>query len=165
MPRSFGGRSSNSRGRSSSNGPSSRSYGSYSRPSGFSTSSSQFRPQTTYSPTPPVRSPGILGGAGIGSTIAQGMAFGGGSEIGHQFTRSMLGGHSGQMVNNQPPIDQLQTGGNVPSQQQQQELQKQRNPCLEYNYKFIECLKGSENDIAKCQNMFDELKACEKKYF
>ena len=166
MPRNFGGRSSSSRGRSSSNGPSSRSYGSQSKPYGFSSRSSyQSKPQPTYSPTPPVRSPGMLGGTGLGSTIAHGMAFGGGSEVGHQLTRSMFGGHGGQMVDYQPPVDQLQTGGNVPSQQQQQEIQKQRNPCLEYNYKFIECLKGSENDIAKCQSLFDDLKACEKKFY
>jgi hypothetical protein len=110
----------------------------------------------------------MLGGTGLGSTMAQGMAFGGGSEIGHQLTRSMFGGHGGhggQMVNYQPSEDQLQTGGKVPSQEQQQDIQKQKNPCLEYNYKFIDCLKGSENDIAKCQNMFDELKACEKKFY
>jgi hypothetical protein len=165
MPRSFG--RSNSRSRSS--GSSSRSSNSSSRPYGYSSSSSgyQSKPQTIYSGSSPSRSSGIFGtGGGIGSTVAHGMAFGGGSEIGHHLTRSMVGGHGGS---NYPQVQQGYTDisdtGIVSQTNNQQSIQNRPNPCLDFNYKFVDCLKESGNDISKCQSIFDDLKACEKKFY
>ena len=53
------------------------------------------RPMPTQTPIQPQtqqKSGGLL--SGIGSTIAQGMAFGAGSEIAHQAVRSFMGGSS-----------------------------------------------------------------------
>lgn len=61
---------------------------------------------------------GIL--SGIGSTIAQGMAFGAGSEVAHQAVRSLMGGSSHAQSHNQQE--------QVP-QQTQQVQQTQQNPC------------------------------------
>lgn len=56
--------------------------------------------------------PGML--SGIGSTIAQGMAFGAGSEVAHQAVRSMMGGSShSQQVQQQAPQQQMQTQQNA----------------------------------------------------
>ena len=76
MPRSFG----SSRSRSSSPAQSSPR-------SSFSQSRPQQQPQQTFhqAPMQQPQKPSMLGG--IGSTIVQGMAFGGGSEVDHQVVR------------------------------------------------------------------------------
>jgi hypothetical protein len=96
---------------------------------------------------------GMMGG--IGSTIVQGMAFGGGSEIGHQVVRSMMGGssHGSQPTENQ--------NAQVQQQQQPQQTQQNQNPCSGFNMKFVECLKTSNNDISACQSTFNDLKLCQ----
>lgn len=97
-----GGRSSSSRGRAPSPPP---------RQAPTAT-----KPMPAQSPVQPQtqQSGGLL--SGIGSTIAQGMAFGAGSEIAHQAVRSFMGGSS----HSQPAQEQ---------QQQQQASQQQSNPC------------------------------------
>ena len=133
---------------------------SYGRASSPNTSSA--RPQATQRPvqtaqaTPPMQSSGggMLGG--IGSTIVQGMAFGGGSEIGHQVVRSMMGGSSHgnhQGENQNAPVQQ--------NQQQQQQTTQNENPCSGFNMKFVECLKTSNNEISSCQSIFNDLKLCQ----
>ena len=101
MPRSFGSSRSRSNSRASSRGSSSSP--SYSSPRGYS----RHQPQQTFTQTPMQR-PSRLGG--LGSTIAHGMAFGGGSEIGHQAVRAISGGgsnHGNQPVNEQqPPVQE-----------------------------------------------------------
>ena len=76
------------------------------------------RPMPAQTPVQPQaqQSGGLL--SGIGSTIAQGMAFGAGSEIAHQAVRSFMGGSS----HSQPAQQQQQ----APQQQQQQQFQ---SPC------------------------------------
>ena len=106
MPRSFGGRS-NSRGRSSSSGPSSRSYGS------SSGSSYQAKPQPSFTQQTPSQRPGMFGGGGLGSTMATGMAFGGGSAIGHSVVGSMMGGREGHHSQPQYPMEKQNQTGNV----------------------------------------------------
>jgi hypothetical protein len=98
--------------------------------------------------------------SGIGSTIVQGMAFGGGSEVGRQVVRSMMGGSSGEHREsapvenrNQPPVEN--------QQQQVQQTQQNQNPCQGFNIKFIECLKSNNNDISSCQSVFNDLKLCQ----
>jgi len=75
------------------------------------------KPMPAQTPVQPQtqQSGGLL--SGIGSTIAQGMAFGAGSEIAHQAVRSFMGGSSSH---SQPAEQQQQQ---VPQQQQQ------FNPC------------------------------------
>lgn len=70
--------------------------------------------QTPVQPQTQQKSGGLL--SGIGSTIAQGMAFGAGSEIAHQAVRSFMGGSS----HSQPAQQE------APQQQQQQQ---QQTPC------------------------------------
>jgi len=143
MPR--GRSSSSSRSRSSSYG----SRNSYSR----SPQPQRSVPQRSYQQTMPVQQkPGMMGG--LGSTIMTGMAFGAGSEIAHQAVRGVMGGGSHGGVQ-QAPQD-------YPQEQQQQEPIQQQNPCMNYNMKFVECLKSNGNDISDCQNFFNDLKQCEQ---
>ena len=78
------------------------------------------KPMPAQSPVQPQaqKSGGLL--SGIGSTIAQGMAFGAGSEIAHQAVRSLMGGSSSH---SQPAEQQQQ------QQQQAPQPQQQFNPC------------------------------------
>ncbi len=145
MPR--GGRSS---GRSSGFGSSSRSAS-----PNRSAQSTYTRPpqQAQQTMQPPVQSGGMMGG--LGSTIMTGMALGAGSAVGHQVVRSMFGGNSEkqeQHVEQQQPIQQTQETQNYNT-----------NACQEFNTKFVDCLKFSNNDIAQCQNIFNELKSCQSK--
>jgi hypothetical protein len=111
-------------------------------------------PQTTTQSMPMQgQSGGMLGG--IGSTIMTGMAFGGGSEIGHQVVRGMMG--TGSSHKEQVPVENTNTNYN-------QQQNTSSNPCQSFNLKFVDCLKMSNNDIASCQSIFDDLKICEKSY-
>jgi len=89
--------------------------------------------------------------SGLGGVLAQGMAFGAGSEIAHQAVRSFMGGNS----HSQP---QQVVQQDVPQQQQQQ------NMCQFENNQFVSCLKSNGDALSMCQSYFDMLKDCEKKY-
>ena len=92
--------------------------------------------------------------SGLGGVLAQGMAFGAGSEIAHQAVRGIMGSNNhSQTVVQQPSqsYDQMQ---------QQQQL----NKCQFENNQFVDCLKTNGNYLANCQSFFDMLKDCEKKY-
>jgi len=91
--------------------------------------------------------------SGLGGVLAQGMAFGAGSEIAHQAIRGVTGSghHQPQVVYQQAPeVDQSRPQQNM-------------NKCQWENTQFIECLKKSDNSIGQCQSFFDMLKECEKK--
>jgi len=107
-------------------------------------------PQPTQA-APQQKSGGMF--SGLGGVMAQGMAFGAGSEIAHTAIRSVMGGggHSQQQVvsDQQQPVNQ---------QQQQQ------NMCQYENSSFVNCLKDNGDALSMCQSYFDMLKQCEKKY-
>ena len=154
MPRQgrSSGRSSGFGARSSSSSSRSASPNNYSRPQ-------QTQPVFNAQSRPPIQAPsggGMM--SGIGGTIVQGMAFGGGSEIGHQAVRAMMGGGSHGAPQQSPQnVEQ-----NPQQQQQQQNTQQKNNPCSEYNFKFVDCLKINDNNISSCQSLFDDLKSCER---
>jgi hypothetical protein len=156
MPR----QSSRSGGRSS--GFSSARSPSYGRATSPNTSSA--RPQATQQPaytpqqTPPMQSSGGGMMSGLGSTIVQGVAFGGGSEVGRQVVRSMMGGSSNEPRESAPVENKSQP---IENQQQVQQTQQNQNPCQGFNLKFIECLKTNNNDISSCQSVFNDLKLCQ----
>lgn len=144
--------------------PRGRSSSSSSRGSGFggsrSASRSQSPPKMQQTPTqqvPQQRTGGMM--SGMGSTLMQGMAFGAGSEVAHQAVRSMMGG-SGH--SNQP---QQQNEQPQQYEQPQQSSYTQQNPCIDYNQKFVDCLQKEGNEISSCQNLFNDLKSCEKSFF
>lgn len=151
----FGGRSSYG---GSSRSASPNNYGSRSAsPNNYQ----QARPQpvNTQSNTPMQSGGGMLGG--IGQTIVTGMAFGGGSEIGHQVVRGLMGGNS---HNNQPVQNHNQNQPMESNQNQNQNMTQEpkKNFCNDYNVNFINCLKMYDNNISSCQSLFDDLKSCEK---
>jgi len=102
----------------------------------------------------PTQTTGSGMGSGLMGTMAQGMAFGAGSEVAHQAMRSMFGGGSHQ----QSAQDQAQPQEGVSQQQQ-----TQPKYCEMENFDFVNCLKTNSSAIDYCQSYLDMLKDCEKR--
>lgn len=91
--------------------------------------------------------------SGIGSTIAQGMAFGTGSAIAHQAVGAAVGAMSG--------------GGSdaAPAEQQQQQIQAapaQQDACSYDKEMFFDCLKMNKGDQESCQFLYNNLQSCQR---
>ena len=119
------------------------------------TSSTSPPPRATpqhQTPTAPPRTGGM--GGGLMGTLAQGMAFGAGSEVAHQAIRSVTGGgsHAPQQQQTQAPVEQSQNAGGYSGQ----------NMCQNENSNFVECLKFNNNEIARCQDQFNAVQNCQK---
>ncbi len=97
--------------------------------------------------------------SGIGSTIAQGMAFGTGSAIAHRavgaVAESMTGGGSdgGQVVEQGQAVQQQ-----MPVQGQQQ----LEGACAQDKQMFFECLKVNQGDQQSCSFLYDTLQTCQR---
>ncbi len=119
------------------------------RRSSFSRRSSTRRRNTaTRAPSkgkPAKKSSGFFGN--LMGTMFQGMAFGAGSEVAHNFLGNLMGRGSHQEQ----------------AQEQQAQPQQQQNQCQTENSNFVDCLKFNSNQIDLCQGYLDALKSCEKK--
>mmetsp|Transcript_63791 Transcript_63791/g.75490 ORF Transcript_63791/g.75490 Transcript_63791/m.75490 type:complete len:157 (-) Transcript_63791:193-663(-) len=124
-------------------------------------STSSRAPAPTPAPAPPApmqQAPsggGML--SGIGSTIAQGMAFGTGSAIAHRAVGAVAGSMSG--------------GGDAPAQQHDQQIaapQQDMMPnanagaCAQDKTMFYECLQQNKGDQQSCAFLYDMLKECQR---
>merc|ERR1712170_263930 len=91
---------------------------------------------------------------GIGSTIAQGMAFGTGSAIAHRavgaVANSMGGGSEAA------PVEMQQQ---QPEMMQQQGLQ---GACAQDKQMFFECLKVNQGDQNSCSFLYEQLQSCQR---
>ncbi len=100
--------------------------------------------------------------SGIGSTIAQGMAFGTGSAIAHRAVGAVAGSLSGGSDEGQ--VMQQQEG--VPQMQQQQmpmQGQEQlQGACAQDKQMFFECLKVNQGDQQSCSFLYDTLQQCQR---
>merc|ERR1719266_2170914 len=91
--------------------------------------------------------------SGIGSTIAQGMAFGTGSAIAHQAVGAVAGSLGGGS-----------SGGNAvtgehPAPQQQMSM-SQSNVCMDEKKMFFDCLSENKGDQQACSFLYDIVKDC-----
>ncbi|MGK3746823.1 MAG: hypothetical protein ACI8RD_014197 [Bacillariaceae sp.] len=98
--------------------------------------------------------------SGIGSTIAQGMAFGTGSAIAHQAVGAAVGAMSG--------------GGGSSGEQQQDAPEYAQQPlaannnnaaggavCVNDKELFFDCLKVNNGDAQSCSFLYDQLQQCQ----
>lgn len=95
--------------------------------------------------------------SGIGSTIAQGMAFGTGSAIAHRAVGAAAGAMGGGGDSGGDPVyadDQQQT-----PMQQQQSLQ---GACATDKQMFFECLQVNKGDQQACSFLYDQLQQCQR---
>jgi len=91
--------------------------------------------------------------SGIGSTIAQGMAFGTGSAIAHQAVGAVAGSFSGG-------------GSSAPAEQQQPmaaaQQQQLQGACAQDKQMFYECLQMNKGDQQSCSFLYDQLQSCQR---
>jgi hypothetical protein len=107
-------------------------------------------------PPAPQQSGGML--SGIGSTIAQGMAFGTGSAIAHRAVGAVansFGGGSDEAA----PVEQQQQQQQYAANPQQQQL---TGACANDKEMFFDCLKVNQGDQQACSFLYDQLQACQR---
>jgi hypothetical protein len=128
------------------------------RPAPPAPSAPPARPVSTASTTPaPMQQPSSGGGmlSGIGSTIAQGMAFGTGSAIAHRAVGAVADSFSG--------------GGGSTQQQQVEAAQpaayaaqgQVQGACSNDKQMFYECLQVNKGDQQACSFLYEQLKQCQ----
>jgi len=93
--------------------------------------------------------------SGIGSTIAQGMAFGTGSAIAHRAVGAVAGSMSGGAEGPQP----VEVAGDYQQQQQQQAIQ---GACANDKTMFFECLQVNRGDQQACSFLYEQLQQCQR---
>jgi hypothetical protein len=94
--------------------------------------------------------------AGIGSTIAQGMAFGTGSAIAHRAVGAVAGSFGGGGSSEAPP-----QAVSAPYDQTQMSAQQLTGPCAQDKQMFYECLQMNRGDQQACTFLYDQLKQCQ----
>ena len=92
--------------------------------------------------------------------IAQGMAFGAGSEVAHQAVRSVMGGSSGHAAPAEAPAAPAQQSFQAqPAYSTQQ--QSSNNVCAFPQQDLMKCLQEQNGNAGACQFYFDALKSCQ----
>mmetsp|Transcript_9348 Transcript_9348/g.27907 ORF Transcript_9348/g.27907 Transcript_9348/m.27907 type:complete len:158 (+) Transcript_9348:180-653(+) len=123
--------------------------------------STQATPAPAASTTPaPMQQTQSSGGgmlSGIGSTIAQGMAFGTGSAIAHQAVGAAVGamsggGSSGSSDHAAAPA----------AQQPQMSAPADGGVCGNDKQLFFDCLKANNGDANSCAFLYEQLQNCQK---
>lgn len=113
-------------------------------------------PVVKQAPTPPAQyqQPGGGGAVGgIGRTIADGMAFGGGSAVAHRAVDAVIGPRT---VTHEV-VQSTQNPTSAGSTRQSQEFEA----CANQAKAFRDCLSFNADDIGKCQFYVDTLKECQ----
>lgn len=98
--------------------------------------------------------------AGIGSTIAQGMAFGTGSAIAHRAVGAVAGsfGGGGGSEQSAEPAQMAPSSSYDPTQLNSQQM---TGPCAQDKQMFYECLQMNRGDQQACAFLYDQLKHCQ----
>lgn len=97
--------------------------------------------------------------SGIGSTIAQGMAFGTGSAIAHRAVGAVAGAMSGGGDTN------AAVGGGDPVYADPQVMQQQQSlqgACAQDKQMFYECLQVNKGDQQACAFLYEQLQQCQR---
>ena len=128
------------------------------RPAAPSRSVPAQRPASSVpAPQQPSSGGGML--SGIGSTIAQGMAFGTGSAIAHRAVGAVAGSMSGGGGSNDP--QEYASGAYAETPQQQMDQFQSAGACASDKQMFFECLQMNKGDQQSCQFLYDQLKQCQ----
>jgi len=98
--------------------------------------------------------------SGIGSTIAQGMAFGTGSAVAHQAVGAAVGAFSGGSGSSS---DQQQAAAPEASQQPMTAASAVDNNgvCANDKQLFFDCLKTNSGDAQSCNFLYEQLQQCQ----
>jgi hypothetical protein len=96
--------------------------------------------------------------SGIGSTIAQGMAFGTGSAIAHQAVGAAVGSMSGGGSKEEAPQEQAQ----MPAQGQGMSQSQDMGACSNDKSNFYDCLNHNKGDQQSCTFLYEQLQQCQQ---
>ncbi|KAK6156754.1 hypothetical protein DH2020_011002 [Rehmannia glutinosa] len=113
-------------------------------------------PQTVNHAPPPAPVQSSSGGSmlgGIGSTIAQGMAFGTGSAVAHRAVDAVMGPRT---IQHETVVSEAVASASAPTASSMGEA------CSMQSKAFQDCLNSSGNDISKCQFYMDMLADCRR---
>ncbi|GFP99440.1 hypothetical protein PHJA_002088100 [Phtheirospermum japonicum] len=91
----------------------------------------------------------------IGSTIAQGMAFGTGSAVAHRAVDAVLGPRT---IQHEAVASEAVAGAAAPAATSM----GASDACNMHSRAFQDCLNGYGNDISKCQFYMDMLAECRR---
>ena len=114
------------------------------------------RPASTSTPAPMQQQSGGGMLSGIGSTIAQGMAFGTGSAIAHRAVGAVAGAMGGGGGEGQQAAPVEMAGDQ--NFQQQQQIQ---GACSNDKQMFFECLQVNRGDQQACSFLYEQLQQCQ----
>lgn len=108
---------------------------------------------------PPAQQQSSGGGmlSGIGSTIAQGMAFGTGSAIAHRAVGAVAESFGGGGDSEGAPADQQQA-----PQEAQMQNQQLQGACGNDKVMFFDCLKVNQGDQQSCSFLYEQLQSCQR---
>ena len=95
--------------------------------------------------------------SGIGSTIAQGMAFGTGSAVAHRAVGAVAGSFGGGGGGSEQAAPEYAQGA-MPAQEQQQF----QGACALDKQMYYECLQTNKGDQQACQFLYDQLMQCQQ---
>eukprot|EP00563_Minutocellus_polymorphus_P000493 CAMPEP_0181036372 /NCGR_PEP_ID=MMETSP1070-20121207/8819_1 /TAXON_ID=265543 /ORGANISM="Minutocellus polymorphus, Strain NH13" /LENGTH=148 /DNA_ID=CAMNT_0023113989 /DNA_START=427 /DNA_END=873 /DNA_ORIENTATION=+ len=114
-------------------------------------------PQAAAPPAvPQQQSGGML--SGIGSTIAQGMAFGTGSAIAHRAVGAAAGALSGGDDEAGAPVEYAAPADHVAAPAPA----TLEGPCAQDKQMFYECLQVNRGDQEACRFLYDTLQTCSR---
>ena len=120
-----------------------------------STSARTPAPAAPSTPAPVQQSSGGGMLSGIGSTIAQGMAFGTGSAIAHRAVGAVAGSLGGG--SEAAPVEQQQAA--APAQGYDA---MQGGACANDKQLFFDCLKANNGDAQSCNFLYEQLQQCQQ---
>ena len=134
--------------------PAARPASTYSRPKPAPSSVPQKQQQPSSVPAPQQSGGGgIL--SGIGSTIAQGMAFGTGSAVAHRAVGAVANGMGGGGEADQAAAAPEYAQGAMPSTET-------INSCSSDKTAYYECLKETRGDQEACRFFYEQLQQCQQ---
>lgn len=90
--------------------------------------------------------------SGIGSTIAQGLAFGTGSAVAHRAVDSIMG----------PRTVVHEHAGGPPAENSPLAQPVSADACVNQSKAFQDCVTANNSDIGKCQFYIDMLNECRR---
>lgn len=94
--------------------------------------------------------------SGIGSTIAQGLAFGTGSAVAHRAVDSVMGPRTVVHEHQGAPAEQGGVQGGAMAQP------ASADACVNQSKAFQDCVNANNSDIGKCQFYVDMLNECRR---
>lgn len=131
------------------------------RPAARSASTSAVPAKRAPAPVPAAPQQQSSGGgmlSGIGSTIAQGMAFGTGSAIAHRAVGAVAGSFGGGGGSSEAVQAPEYAQGAMP---QQDAFASNGGACGQDKQMFYECLQVNKGDQQACQFLYEQLKQCQ----